>query len=119
MAFAGDLRPAVWGAARYADRVIRIQAIEGGVTVDVKVVPGASRERLLGEWNGRARIAVAAAAEGGKANKAVEALLAKLVGVRRRDVAVQSGHGSPLKTVRIAGVDERKMRAAMGVGVSE
>ena len=79
----------------------------------VKVVPGASRTRCLGEWEGRARIAVAAAPEKGKANAALAAFLAKLLSVRRRDVVVVAGHTSPLKTVRIERVSADAVRAAL------
>lgn len=90
--------------------------LEGdAVLLPVKVVPGASRTRFLGEWEGRARIAVAAAAEKGKANAALTAYLAKLLGVRKRDVTVVAGHASPLKTIRIGsqrgGIDA--VRAAL------
>ena len=79
----------------------------------VKVVPGASRTRCLGEWEGRARIAVAAAPEKGKANAALAAFLAKLLSVRRRDVVVVAGHTSPLKTIRIERVSADAVRAAL------
>ncbi len=79
----------------------------------VKVVPGASRTRCLGEWEGRARIAVAAAPEKGKANAALAAYLAKLLSVRRRDVVVVAGHTSPLKTIRIERVSADAVRAAL------
>jgi len=81
--------------------MIRIESRGNAVLVAVKVVPGSSRDRFVGEWNGRAKIAVAAPPEGGKANKAVETLLAKLTGARRRRVAVIRGHASHFKTVRI------------------
>ena len=79
----------------------------------VKVVPGASRTRCLGEWEGRARIAVAAAPEKGKANAALAAFLAKLLSVRRRDVVVVAGHTSSLKTIRIERVSADAVRAAL------
>jgi len=79
----------------------------------VKVVPGASRTRFLGEWEGRARIAVAAAPEKGKANAALAVFLAKLLSVRKRDVIVVAGHTSPLKTIKIEGTDVATVRAKL------
>jgi len=67
----------------------------------------------LGEWEGRARIAVAAAPEKGRANVALAAFLAKLLSVRRRDVVVVAGHTSPLKTIRIERVSADAVRAAL------
>ena len=88
--------------------------LEGeAVLLPVKVVPGASRTRCVGEWEGRARIAVAAAPEKGKANAALAAFLAKLLSVRKRDVVVVTGHTSPLKTIRIDRVSADAVRAAL------
>ena len=91
--------------------------LEGSaVFLQVKIVPGASRTRYLGEWEGRARFAVAAAPEKGKANAALTDFLAKLLAVRKRDVTVVAGHASPLKTIRIEEVSMDAVRAALSVG---
>lgn len=84
--------------------------------LQVKIVPGASRTRYLGEWEGRARFAVAAAPEKGKANTALVDFVAKLLAVRKRDVTVVAGHGTPLKTIRIEQVTIDAVRAALAVG---
>lgn len=84
----------------------------------VKAVPGASRTRLLGEWNGRARIGVAAPPEKGKANRALVEFLAKSLGVERRAITVISGQTSPLKTIRIDGIQPDAIRAALQSGRS-
>ncbi len=86
---------------------------ENAVLLPVKVVPGASRTRYLGEYDKRAHIAVAAPAEKGKANKAVIALLANLLGVRRRDLTIVRGACSAVKTIRIERVTSRTVRAAL------
>ena len=70
----------------------------------MKVVPGASRTRTLGVWNGALRVAVSAPAEGGKANAALVRYLAEMLGVSRSAVEVASGHGSPVKRVVVAGL---------------
>jgi len=92
--------------------VIEITTDNEAVLLPVKIVPGASRTRYLGEWQGRARIAVAAPPEKGKANKAVIAFLATWLGVRRRDITVMSGQSSPKKTIRIEGIQPDAVRAA-------
>ena len=84
---------------------------ETGVQLPVKVVPGASRTRFQGELDGRAKIAVAAPPEKGKANSALVAYLAGQLGVRRRDVTVIQGTSSPAKTVRLGGVTVEAARA--------
>ena len=91
---------------------------KNAVLLPVKVVPGASRTRFLGELDGRARISLAAPPQKGKANQALVAFLAKLLGVRKRDVTVATGHKSPVKTVRIERVTSDTVRAALQPGRS-
>ncbi len=81
-----------------------IQEIEGGkaVLLQVKVVPGASRTRFVEEWNGRAKFAVAAPPDKGKANKELIEFLADRLGLRRSDFSIVAGQTSPRKTIRIA-----------------
>ena len=93
--------------------MLQLTLVGEAVLLPVKVVPGASRTRCMGEWEGRARIAVAAAPEKGKANAALAAFLAKLLSVRRRDVVVVAGHTSSLKTIRIERVSADAVRAAL------
>ena len=92
--------------------MLELTAEENAVLLKVKVVPGASRTRYLGPWQGRARIAVAAAAEKGKANKTLVAFLADLLSVRKSDVTVISGHVSPIKTIRIERITLETVLAA-------
>lgn len=98
--------------------MLQLTAEENAVLVPVKVVPGSSRTRYLGPWEGRARIAVAAPAEKGKANKAVIAFLADLLSLRKSDVTVISGRTSPIKTVRVERVAMETVRAAFQPGRS-
>lgn len=75
----------------------------------VKVVPGASRDEVAG-WQGAAlRVRVTAPPERGRANAAVEELLARLLGLPRRRVRVVAGGGSPRKTLEIAGLGRREL----------
>lgn len=91
--------------------MLELTAEEHGVLLKIKVVPGASRTRLLGHWDGRVKVAVAAPPEKGKANRALVAFLAGRLGLRKRDVRVVSGKTGPLKTVRLEGVDCDAVRA--------
>ncbi len=93
--------------------MLELSSEGNAVRLPVKIVPGTSRTRYLGEWDRRARIGVSAPAEKGKANRAVTNFLAKLVGVRNRDVTIVSGHASSLKTIRIERVTADAVRAAL------
>lgn len=82
------------------------------VRLRVKVVPGASRDAIAGVLGDRLKIRTSAPPEGGKANTAVCALIAKATGLKPRDVTIEAGHANPEKTLRLAGADrETVMRA--------
>ena len=75
--------------------------IGGDLELRLKVVPGASRAALAGILGDRLKVRVAEPPEGGRANRAVVALLtAWLAGAA---VELVAGTGSPLKTVRVRG----------------
>lgn len=82
----------------------------GGVQFGVKVVPGASRTKVMGLLGDALKLAVAAPPEGGKANRAVVALLAEALGADRANVQIVSGQTQPLKRVFIAGLNAAQVR---------
>ncbi len=89
--------------------------------ISVKAVPRAARDEIVG-WLGDAlKVRVAAPPQDGRANAALESLLAAALGLRRGAVRVAAGHGAARKRVEIDGLDrgeiERRLAAA-GVGVA-
>lgn len=82
----------------------------------LRVAPGAARSGVVGRYGAAWKVRVAAAPEDGKANAAVVRLLAEIVGLPVRNVAVVSGHTSRDKTVELSGIDapeaERRMMQA-------
>jgi uncharacterized protein (TIGR00251 family) len=72
-----------------------------GTRVALKVVPGASRDRVIGVLGDALKVAVSKPPSGGAANAAVVAVLAKTLGVRESNVTIVSGHASPRKEVEI------------------
>jgi uncharacterized protein (TIGR00251 family) len=80
----------------------------GGLTVSLRVTPRARRERIEGivEDAGRGtalKVAVTAPPDGGKANAAVIALLAKAWRVPKSSIEIVRGASDRRKVVRIAG----------------
>ena len=73
----------------------------GAARIHVKVVPGASRSRIVGRFGEGIRVQIAAPPERGKANAALCELLAEALGVRTADVEVVAGHASARKVVRV------------------
>ena len=80
------------------------------------MVPGSSRAGIRGRFAGGWRVAVEAPPEKGRANDALEALLAEVLGLPRSAVAICVGHGQARKQVEIAGLDlaevEERLAAA-------
>ena len=79
------------------------------VTIVVKVVPGSSRDRVVGRYGEAIKVQVSAPPEGGKANVAVARLLAEYFGVKPAQVELVSGAGNPRKQFRISAPDEAKI----------
>jgi hypothetical protein len=72
--------------------------------LNVKVVPGSSRDQIVG-WLGDAlKIKVSAPPEKGRANEAVVEMLAAKLGVATDNIEIESGHSSPSQ-VKTQGMD--------------
>lgn len=79
----------------------------------VKVSPGASRNAIQGWLGDTLKRSVTAAPERGKANAAVEVLLAGALGVPASSVTVVAGHNARRKWVEIAGLSAEAVRARL------
>jgi len=79
--------------------------------LQVHVHPGARRDGLRG-WraDGALKVEVTAPPEDGRANAAVSALLAGVLALPKRSVAVVRGHGSRAKVVEVEGLSEDEVR---------
>ena len=82
---------------------------ESSVKLQVKVVPGSSRSCVVGWLGDSLKVRVAAPAEHGKANAAVEATIAEALGVPRVQARVVAGGASPRKVVEITGLSEAEV----------
>jgi uncharacterized protein len=70
-------------------------------TLNLKVIPNASKTEIIGWLGERLKIKVASPPEKGKANTAVEILLTTALTVPKGAVRIVSGHTSQKKTVEI------------------
>jgi uncharacterized protein (TIGR00251 family) len=96
------------------DGVFRISGSR--LLVEIKAVPGASKTEAAGVTGGRLRIRIAAAPEGGKANSALIAFLAKELGCPKHDIAIVSGEKSRLKTAAVPLNGETTLLALLAKG---
>ena len=79
-------------------------------TLQVKVVPGSSRNRVAGMLGDALKIQVAAAPERGKANAAVIEVLAEFFGVKVGQIELVSGQTQPRKAFVVNGVSDEIFR---------
>jgi uncharacterized protein (TIGR00251 family) len=92
-----------------------LRSIDGGVSITVRVQPGASREGIVGLYGDAVKIALTAPAVDGKANDALIRCLAALLQVPRMSVEIAAGHTSRSKIVRVTGITEQEAVQRLGV----
>lgn len=85
-----------------------------GVILNVQVVPRASRNEVVGILGDALRIRLQAPPVEGAANDALIAFLAKMLGIRQRQVEILSGHASRRKTVVISGLSKDQVAQMLG-----
>jgi uncharacterized protein (TIGR00251 family) len=94
--------------------MLKLNCTREGIILRLKVVPGSSRDRIVGELGDVLKVAVTAPPEKGKANKAVVRLLAKALNLAAGQIEVLTGHGSPNKGVLIRGATPEAIQSLAG-----
>ena len=77
--------------------------------LNVKVVPGASRDRVAGRYGDGVKVQTSAPPEGGKANAAVTKILAQFLSLRPSQVELVSAPANPRKQFRISGLSPAQL----------
>ena len=80
----------------------------------VKAIAGASKSAIAGWQGDLLRVRIAAPAERGRANKALQALIADELGLPASRVRLVSGHTSARKTLEIEGLDATQVGRLLG-----
>jgi uncharacterized protein (TIGR00251 family) len=87
-------------------------------TLHLKVVPGASRDRVVGRYGDALKIQVRAAPEAGKANAAVIQVLAAFLSLKPENLQIVRGQTQPRKVIEVIGMDDavlqQRIDAALG-----
>ena len=81
----------------------------------LKVVPGASRDRIVGVLGDALKVAVSKPPAGGAANKAVIQLLAAHLGLPATSIAITRGHANPRKEVLVTGLTAEELAARLAI----
>jgi uncharacterized protein (TIGR00251 family) len=90
-----------------------------GVVVPVLAHPGSKRDEVLGERAGALRVAVTAAPEKGKANLAIQSVLARALACKAQQITLLSGETSRQKRFLIQGVNREDLQQRLAVLVTE
>jgi uncharacterized protein (TIGR00251 family) len=77
--------------------------------LSVKVVPGSSRDCIVGWLAESIKIRVKANAEKGAANRAVEEVIAKALGKPKQRIRIVSGRSATRKMVEIERLNEKEV----------
>ncbi len=92
---------------------LKITDTPRGCRFAVKVVPNSSRSRLLGTLGQALKVAVAAPAEKGAANKALLKLLAKRLDLRSAQIRILSGQTQARKQILVLNLSAAQLRSRL------
>ncbi|HMB07595.1 MAG TPA: DUF167 domain-containing protein [Isosphaeraceae bacterium] len=84
-----------------------------GTVLPVRAQPGAKRDAILGERAGALRVAVSAPPERGRANDAIQAVLAAALGCKASQVGLLSGASARAKRYLILDLAPDELRARL------
>ena len=84
------------------------------ILVKVRVTPRAKRARVELAGDLSLRVYVTAAPERGKANEAVISLLAKRLGIAKRQIQIERGHRTRDKVILIEGMESKELAERLG-----
>ncbi|HSC14619.1 MAG TPA: DUF167 domain-containing protein [Gammaproteobacteria bacterium] len=82
--------------------------------IAVKVVPRAAKDEIVGWLAGALKVRVQAPPEDGRANRALETLLAEALRLKKNAVTVVGGRSSARKRVAIAGLTHDEIVRRLG-----
>ena len=91
--------------------MIELQSHADGTVLLVSARAGARRNEVGGVHEGMLRVSVTQAPERGKANKAVVALLARTLGLRKSQIELVAGETHPQKRFLIRGMTAEDLSA--------
>ena len=82
----------------------KISSAEGGAAFPVRVVPRASKNEISGRHGEAVKIRLTAPPVEGAANEALISFLSEILGVRKSQIEILSGHASRDKIVCVVGL---------------
>jgi len=96
-----------------------VRAHPEGTLVRLRVVAGARRTEVTGVAGQALRFRVAAPPAQGRANAAILAHLAGLLGLRARDLEITAGRRGRVKLVLVRGLPPERVRSRLEIDVTQ
>ena len=82
--------------------------------IAVKVLPRAAKDEIVGWLEDALKVRVQAPPQDGRANRALEALLADALSLKKNAVTVTTGRASAMKRVAIVGLTREEIVRRLG-----
>jgi uncharacterized protein YggU (UPF0235/DUF167 family) len=86
------------------------------IKLQIKAIPASSSNCVVGWLGNTLKVRVTAPAERGRANAAIETIVAEALGVSRACARVVAGKSSPRKVLEITGLSEAEVYRRLGQG---
>ncbi|QDT47792.1 hypothetical protein Pan258_18290 [Symmachiella dynata] len=99
--------------------MIDIEPTTDGVLLPVRAQAGARKNGVVGVHDGRLKVAVTQAPEKGKANGAIQKVLAAALGLKKSQVELVVGPTSSQKKFRLTGVTADALRERIAALLAE
>jgi uncharacterized protein (TIGR00251 family) len=98
---------------------LKLESHPKGTILPVRAHAGARRNAILGVREGALRVAVTAAPEKGKANRAIVTLLSKSLGVPKSSIELFAGNSSPQKRFVVYELDSIRILQSLNPFIAE
>jgi uncharacterized protein (TIGR00251 family) len=97
--------------------MIAVESHAEGTILPVKAHAAARRNAIRGAHGGALQVSVTQAPERGKANKAIIALLAKSLGLRKSQIELVAGETSPQKRFLVREIEGAELIRRIGTAI--
>lgn len=99
--------------------MIELESHAAGVVLPVRAQAGAKRSEIRGEQAGALKVLVTQAPEKGKANKAIVALLAEALDLKKSQIELLAGETSPQKKLLICDISREELAKRISVAIEQ
>src|SRR5271157_3725610 len=91
--------------------MVNIKETEDGVILQVHVVPRSAKSEIAGVQGDALKLRITAPPVEGQANAECVRFLSDILGIKKKQVRILSGHKSKKKTVAIEGIGRKEVEA--------